>query len=212
MATPSPPDPGAPEPNHYALLRLPESATPQQLRAAFRTLSKLYHPDTTPLPLAEASLSFQRLQQAYAVLIDPSARRAYDIRRTQARSSGQAAADSPSQAGDAAFRAGFSSTGFPMGHRPPGASGSAGAADLRASGRSTSVRRALSGGEWFALLLLAVALLLSLVLGVGLAWARGAELMRQPSWWGDQIAHPGTNNAGIERVPVAPISPPPPSQ
>lgn len=45
-----------------------------------------------------------------------------------------------------------------------------------------SVRRALSGGEWFALLLLAIALLLSLVLGIGVAWARGAELVRWPSW------------------------------
>jgi hypothetical protein len=46
-----------------------------------------------------------------------------------------------------------------------------------------SLRRALSGGEWFALLLLALALVLSLVLGIGVAWARGAEMMRWPSWW-----------------------------
>ena len=46
-----------------------------------------------------------------------------------------------------------------------------------------SLRRPLSGGEWFALLLLALAVVFSLVLGVGLAWARGAELLRPPSWW-----------------------------
>ena len=51
--------------------------------------------------------------------------------------------------------------------------------------RPVSLRRALSGGEWFALLLLAIALLLSLVLGIGVAWARGAELVRWPSWWDD---------------------------
>jgi hypothetical protein len=45
------------------------------------------------------------------------------------------------------------------------------------------VRRALSGGEWLALLLLGGALVLSLVLGLGLAWMRGAELMKWPSWW-----------------------------
>jgi nitrate reductase gamma subunit len=45
------------------------------------------------------------------------------------------------------------------------------------------VRRALSGGEWFALLLLGIAVVFSLVLGVGLAWARGTELLREPSWW-----------------------------
>lgn len=49
--------------------------------------------------------------------------------------------------------------------------------------RPEPVRRALSGGEWFALLLLALAVVFSLVLGVGLAWARGAEFLRAPSWW-----------------------------
>ncbi len=49
-----------------------------------------------------------------------------------------------------------------------------------------SVRRTLSGGEWFALLLLGVALVFCLVLGVGLAWLRGTELVREPSWWSAQ--------------------------
>jgi hypothetical protein len=45
------------------------------------------------------------------------------------------------------------------------------------------VRRDLSGGEWLALLLLGFALLVSLVLGVGVAWMRGVELVQLPSWW-----------------------------
>jgi hypothetical protein len=49
--------------------------------------------------------------------------------------------------------------------------------------RPVPVRRALSGGEWFALLLLAMALVLSLIMGIGVAWARGVELMHRPSWW-----------------------------
>jgi hypothetical protein len=61
-----------------------------------------------------------------------------------------------------------------------------------------SLRRALSGGEWFALLLLAIALLLSLVLGIGVAWARGAELVRWPSWWTD--LHPAAlASAGVSQ-------------
>ena len=64
--------------SHYVLLQLPEEATPEQLRQAFRRLSKRYHPDTTSLPAAEAEQAFQRLQQAYAVLSDPVARRRYD--------------------------------------------------------------------------------------------------------------------------------------
>jgi hypothetical protein len=54
--------------------------------------------------------------------------------------------------------------------------------------RPVGVRRALSGGEWFALLLLGLALVLSLVLGLGVAWARGAALVRTPSWWPEAVA------------------------
>jgi hypothetical protein len=38
-------------------------------------------------------------------------------------------------------------------------------------------RRELSGGEWFALVLLGGALLFSLALGLGLAWWRGMALL-----------------------------------
>ena len=41
----------------------------------------------------------------------------------------------------------------------------------------TTTRRPLSGGEWFALVLLGGALGFSLVLGVGLAWWRGMALL-----------------------------------
>ncbi len=51
--------------------------------------------------------------------------------------------------------------------------------------RPASVRRDLSGGEWLALLLLGFALVVSLVLGVGVAWMRGAELVQWPSWWSE---------------------------
>jgi hypothetical protein len=54
--------------------------------------------------------------------------------------------------------------------------------------RPVGVRRALSGGEWFALLLLGLALVLSLVLGLGVAWARGTALVRTPSWWPEAVA------------------------
>lgn len=57
-----------------------------------------------------------------------------------------------------------------------------------AAAKPLGVRRSLSGGEWFALVLLGLALALSLVLGVGLAWARGAALVTKPSWWTDATA------------------------
>ena len=147
--TPNPASP-KPAPSHYELLEVAATATPVELRQAFRRLSKRYHPDTTTLPAAQAEEAFRRLQQAYGVLIDPTARRRYDdlLRGPVAVPRPVVVAGPP-----------------PDGARPVG------------------VRRALSGGEWFALLLLGLALVLSLVLGIGVAWARGAELMRQPSWW-----------------------------
>jgi curved DNA-binding protein CbpA len=133
--------------NHYELLDIAPEATQQELRQAFRRLSKHYHPDTTSLPEAQAEEGFRRLQQAYLTLSDPERRRAYDATL---------------QAIAPASRPTSWRTSVP---------------------KPMPVRRALSGGEWFALLLLALAVVFSLVLGVGLAWARGTELLRQPSWW-----------------------------
>jgi hypothetical protein len=153
---PVPFDPAAHGASYYELLQMPPTASPQQLRQSFRRLSKCYHPDTTSLPAPVAEQAFQQLQRAYAVLSDPQARQLYDERLKLMR------APSPD-------------------------SGSPGAPSPTLLSRPTpvSLRRALSGGEWFALLLLAVALVLSLVLGIGVAWARGAEMMRWPSWWTD---------------------------
>lgn len=148
MSSTPPTRPRPASPSHYELLQLPATATPQQLRQAFRLLSKRYHPDTTSLPQAQAELAFQRLQKAYAVLSDPTRRRAYDAQRQR-----------------------------------PAAAPAIPTIIPAAPSRPDGVRRALSGGEWFALLLLAVALVLSLILGIGLAWARGTALVRQPSWW-----------------------------
>jgi preprotein translocase subunit Sec63 len=138
-------------PNHYQVLQLEPTASDQELRQAFRGLSKRYHPDTTNLPAGEAEAAFRQLRQAYAVLSDPVARRIYDA--------GLLRPSSPPE----------------RARRP----------EPVVLSRPVPVRRALSGGEWFALLLLAVALVLSLVLGIGVAWARGAEMMAWPSWWAD---------------------------
>lgn len=173
------PQPTAPPPaagaSHYQLLELPASASDQDLRRAFRLLSKRYHPDTTNLPPAQAADAFRRLQQAYAVLSDPPRRRAYDLRLAAA-----AAAMSPAVP---------SVTAAPVAAPPR---------------RLDRDRRALSGGEWFALLLLTLALVFSLVLGVGLAWSRGAELVRWPSWWvqPDSLAP----SAPISSAPPTPIA------
>jgi hypothetical protein len=150
---------------HYAELKLSRAATSQELRQAFRQLSKLYHPDTTQLPPQQAESAFARLQLAYATLSDPARRRAYD------------------QHLDLVAAPPLPPVVFPAPEAPPG--------------RRVSVRRALSGGEWLALLLLAVALVLSLVLGIGVAWARGLALITPPSW----------SIAGVDGAPDPPLGP-----
>ncbi|HZG37383.1 MAG TPA: J domain-containing protein [Nodosilinea sp.] len=63
---------------HYDQLGIKPTASPQQIRRAFRDLSKLYHPDTTELPAIEATEKFQQLNEAYAILSSPDRRWAYD--------------------------------------------------------------------------------------------------------------------------------------
>jgi hypothetical protein len=63
---------------HYDQLGVKPTASPQQIRRAFRDLSKLYHPDTTELPAAEATERFQQLNEAYAILSSPDRRWTYD--------------------------------------------------------------------------------------------------------------------------------------
>lgn len=148
---PSQPLPSVPPPltpsvpaNYYTLLEVEPEATTEELRQAFRSLSKRYHPDTTSLPPVEAAAAFQQLQQGYGVLSDPLSRQRYDAELMALRQMllAQAPPWTPSPP--------------PVGRPVQG-----------------GTRRPLSGGEWLALLLLGGTLLLSLALGLGLAWLRG---------------------------------------
>ena len=66
-----------PAPNHYATLGLHTRCTPQQIRDAYRILAKKFHPDLNDSS-AEAVSQTQELNAAYAILVDPEKRRAYD--------------------------------------------------------------------------------------------------------------------------------------
>jgi hypothetical protein len=79
FAGPRSPGTSRPLPNHYRLLGLHPSAGDQQIRRAYRDRSRLYHPDTTKLPLPLAQQKFQRLNEAYGILSSPERRRLYDL-------------------------------------------------------------------------------------------------------------------------------------
>ncbi|KAL4183943.1 hypothetical protein AMTRI_Chr11g157590 [Amborella trichopoda] len=64
--------------SHYQFLGIPPEADQEEIKAAFRRLSKEYHPDTTSLPLKSASDKFMRLREAYNVLSNEESRRFYD--------------------------------------------------------------------------------------------------------------------------------------
>ncbi|MBN1933659.1 MAG: DnaJ domain-containing protein [Anaerolineae bacterium] len=67
--------------DYYAELNLNPSATPQEVRQAYRALALQFHPDTSTELDAEAK--FKRIQEAYEVLSDAEQRAAYDQRRTK---------------------------------------------------------------------------------------------------------------------------------
>ncbi len=64
----------------YEALGVPEDATTEQIRSAYRKLAMRYHPDKNPGDAA-AEERFKELTQAYEVLSDEKRRAEYDRRR-----------------------------------------------------------------------------------------------------------------------------------
>jgi len=59
--------------NHYQTLGVVETASPEELKAAFRSLAKQHHPD-----MGGDQAKFQQINEAYSTLSDPNARAHYD--------------------------------------------------------------------------------------------------------------------------------------
>ena len=64
------------KPDFYEILGVSRNATNEELKSAFRTLARKYHPDVNKEPDAEEK--FKEINEAYAVLSDPEKRRVYD--------------------------------------------------------------------------------------------------------------------------------------
>ncbi|XP_008775970.1 chaperone protein dnaJ 11, chloroplastic [Phoenix dactylifera] len=60
----------------YEVLRVKETASAVEIKAAYRSMAKRFHPDVAP---AAGGADFLEIHRAYKTLSDPTARARYDI-------------------------------------------------------------------------------------------------------------------------------------
>lgn len=75
------------ERDHYETLGVPRTASPEEIKAAFRKLAAMHHPDRNPDD-PRAGTRFKEINAAYQVLSDPQRRAMYDRFGHRAEESG----------------------------------------------------------------------------------------------------------------------------
>jgi len=67
--------------DYYQTLGVPDNASQEDIKRAFRTLAFKYHPDTNPGNEKQAEEKFKEINEAYGVLGDKDKRQQYDFAR-----------------------------------------------------------------------------------------------------------------------------------
>lgn len=62
--------------NYYDILGIQNEATPSEIKTAFRSLAKLYHPDKNP----DGQELFKKILRAYETLSNPARKSSYDVK------------------------------------------------------------------------------------------------------------------------------------
>ena len=67
--------------DYYQILGVPDNASEEDIKSAFRKLAFKYHPDTNPGNERQAEEKFKEINEAYGVLGDKGKRQQYDFAR-----------------------------------------------------------------------------------------------------------------------------------
>ncbi|KAI1392701.1 DnaJ-domain-containing protein [Hypoxylon trugodes] len=89
--------PSTPEFDYYAALEVENTATPQELTAAYHRLARIHHPDRNFGNVEAATATFQRIQLAYETLSNPQRRTRYDLGLNPPASSSRRSSTSSSE-------------------------------------------------------------------------------------------------------------------
>src|SRR5476651_2732131 len=81
--------------DYYETLGVAKTATPDEIKQAFRKLARIHHPDVAKNKIA-GEAKFKEINEAYEVLSDPDKRRRYD----ELGANWQEAGGGPSATGD----------------------------------------------------------------------------------------------------------------